>query len=216
MATKVMLICRPLCLSWNTYICLIKIQNAFCFVFIVHLVIYKFPEIMERFEDLDDEDEMCVDELEEIKTTIEVPLHELSPTKLCCFDPFLDDPQTNKLKPGVLKDYLEGSSETSDTEEETGQSHGLDPSMYCKCGQCSLKPTVLESVCCKSINSPTEIEGNTPVLLQNSYILLVSVCIKENPIINMILHPEMLEISLRNIWNTEGYPLGMDQCLSNR
>ena len=63
-----------------------------------------------------------------------------------------DDPLTANLKPAILEDYLgEASTVRNQARDQTEQA-GLDPSVYCRCGQCTYKPTLDESVCCKSIS----------------------------------------------------------------
>ena len=41
-------------------------------------------------------------------------------------------------------------------------------------------------------------------------------CVSDEPIIEMILNPVMLEISLRNVWSTEQKPMKEDQVLSSK
>ena len=61
-----------------------------------------------------------------------------------------DDPLTANLKPAILQDYLGETCVGNLTRNQTEQV-GLDPSVYCQCGQCTYKPTLEESVCCKSL-----------------------------------------------------------------
>ena len=62
-----------------------------------------------------------------------------------------DDPQIKDLKPAVLKDFLEEVRSEPDPDDR----EGLAPDMYCQCGKCSLKPTLRESICCRSLETAT-------------------------------------------------------------
>ena len=70
-----------------------------------------------------------------------------------------DDPRIEHLKPAVLKDFLEESSVNENTEPQSND--GLAPDTYCTCGQCTYKPTLTESICCKSINTSSGHVGKT-------------------------------------------------------
>ena len=70
---------------------------------------------------------------------------------------YRDDPKTANLKPAILQDFLK---ESSSTEYNEIHEDGLDPEIYCHCGHCTFKPTLKESVCCKSLKTSTEHIGN--------------------------------------------------------
>ena len=78
---------------------------------------------------------------------------------------------------------------------------GLDPAVYCSCGNCTKKPSLAESVCClcHSTEQNPEDQG----------------CIVNSEFVSMILHRVMLEVSLRNIWNLD-WNMIKDKTLSNK
>eukprot|EP00092_Neocalanus_flemingeri_P035519 GFUD01038657.1.p1 GENE.GFUD01038657.1~~GFUD01038657.1.p1 ORF type:complete len:207 (+),score=42.11 GFUD01038657.1:43-663(+) len=147
------------------------------------------PDSLDMFDSMDIVDDETGDNHPKV-----VPLHELSSAQLNCLDPYRDDPKTEHLKPAILKDYLGESS----TNRIQAQFDGLDPTDYCQCGQCTSKPTLEESSCCKSIKTSTR-PG----------------CITEDAFVEMILNPVMLEISLRNVWSI-GKEEKEDESLSNK
>lgn len=83
---------------------------------------------------------------------------------MCCKIYFIhsDDPQLSSLKAGVLRDYLEESKLEANSSEKLP---GLAPIQFCRCGQCSRKKTLGESVCCKSFNTSAQQAGMFEILL---------------------------------------------------
>lgn len=62
----------------------------------------------------------------------------------------------------MLRDFLEETSVDENTEIKSND--GLEPDSYCKCGQCTFKPTLTESICCKSINTSSGHMGETLII----------------------------------------------------
>eukprot|EP00092_Neocalanus_flemingeri_P023099 GFUD01025045.1.p1 GENE.GFUD01025045.1~~GFUD01025045.1.p1 ORF type:complete len:218 (-),score=40.11 GFUD01025045.1:26-679(-) len=124
-----------------------------------------------------------------------IPLHELSLTQINGLDPYRDDPLLENLKPEVLKAYLD----EKEVEKEKTVEPGLGPETYCTCGNCTKKPSLEESVCCKSMHQASTDQG----------------CIVNNEYVDLILRPVMLEVSLRNVWSMDSNVL-RDNTLSNK
>ena len=80
---------------------------------------------------------------------------------------------------------------------------GLDPTVYCTCGQCEAMPTLEESVCCNSITTSIDKTGIIIFLSIMKLINLDTGCINEDDLIEMILNPVILELTLRNVWSMD-------------
>ena len=63
---------------------------------------------------------------------------------------------------------------------------GLDPSVFCSCGNCVKMKLRQESTCCRSLKSPIISEDGS--------------CVTENPHIRKFLDKDVLEVNLRSVW----------------